>query len=236
MLHQLKVAGITPLSTVDYPDLLSSVIYTQGCPLRCGYCHNPHLISAKSSADTITWDSVLSFLQQRIGFLQGVVFSGGEPTLQQGLPQALEAVKQLGFKVGLHTSGVYPDKLAAIIANIDWIGLDVKALPEDYASVCGRPGMAKAVDESISIMLSSKIDYEVRLTLHPLDIDEERIVRLLDRLYAMGVKVCVIQLARGGNTLNPVYHSIQKPFNLARIRQLVASFTNRFERVWIREN
>lgn len=236
MLHQLKIAGLTPLSTVDYPDILSSVIYTQGCPLRCGYCHNPHLISAKPGKGALTWDSVLRFLQLRLGFLQGVVFSGGEPTFQQGLPQAIKEVKTLGFKIGLHTSGVYPDKLAAIITNIDWIGLDVKALPEDYASVCGRSGMAKSVDKSISIMLSSNSDYEVRLTLHPVDIDEERLVKLLERLCTQGVKVCVIQLARGGNTLSPVYHSIKNPFNLARIKLIVASFTSRFEKIWIRDN
>ena len=86
--HTLRIGGITPLTTIDFPGRLAAVLYCQGCPWRCSYCHNPELLDATTPAE-MDWPQVLAFLRKRQGLLDGVVFSGGEPTLQAGLPQAL---------------------------------------------------------------------------------------------------------------------------------------------------
>ena len=94
--HTLRIGGITPLTTIDFPGRLAAVLYCQGCPWRCSYCHNPELLDATTPAE-MDWPQALAFLRKRQGLLDGVVFSGGEPTLQAGLPQALEQVRALGF-------------------------------------------------------------------------------------------------------------------------------------------
>ncbi|MDD5304810.1 MAG: anaerobic ribonucleoside-triphosphate reductase activating protein, partial [Elusimicrobia bacterium] len=115
---------MTPLSTTDYPGVLSAVLFLQGCPWRCSYCHNPHLIPADSPPER-EWESALAFLRGRVGLLDAVVFSGGEPTLQDGLEDAMREVKAMGFKIGLHTGGAYPERLVALLPLIDWVGLDI---------------------------------------------------------------------------------------------------------------
>src|SRR5690554_7397571 len=107
MAEQLRVGGFVPLTTLDFPDHLSCVVFCQGCAWRCRYCHNPDLIPPRAQ-QMHSWDSILEFLQRRQGLLEAVVFSGGEATLQHDLKAAMQEVKNLGFKVGLHTAGINP--------------------------------------------------------------------------------------------------------------------------------
>jgi len=96
----VEVGGLTPLTTIDYPGELAAVLFLQGCPWRCGYCHNQELMT-RHGRNTIPWCLVMRMLEQRIGLLDAVVFSGGEPTLQANLGEAIRQVKSLGFKIGL---------------------------------------------------------------------------------------------------------------------------------------
>ncbi|WP_296755919.1 anaerobic ribonucleoside-triphosphate reductase activating protein, partial [Thiobacillus sp.] len=148
----LRVGGLTPLSTTDWPGLLAAVVFCQGCPWRCGYCHNPDLIPPRG-ADEIPWEEVLAFLRRRQGLLDGVVFSGGEPTLQAALPDAMRAARGLGFKIGLHTGGMYPGRLAAVLPLVDWVGLDVKAPFADYAGITGVAESGTRARESLEQVL-----------------------------------------------------------------------------------
>src|SRR3954470_21541171 len=97
---ELRIGGFVPFSGIDYPHHLSAVVFCQGCPWRCGYCHNAHLQPARGESER-TWDDVLAFLGRRRSLLDAVVFSGGEPTLQAGLGAAMQDVKAMGYKVGL---------------------------------------------------------------------------------------------------------------------------------------
>ena len=128
----LRVGGFTPLSTTDYPNYLSAVVFCQGCPWRCGYCHNPHLLPAHAPGE-IAWSDVLSFLRRRWGLLDAVVFSGGEPLAQAGLGDAMRTIRRMGFRVGLHTAGTYPSRLAQVLSLVDWIGFDIKAPFAEYS-------------------------------------------------------------------------------------------------------
>ena len=110
----LAVAGLVPLSTVDWPGKLAAVVFLQGCPWDCGYCQNPDLRDC-TTAGTVTWEDVLALLRRRRGLLDGVVFSGGEATRQRALIPAIREVRELGFAVGLHTAGAYPARLADLL-------------------------------------------------------------------------------------------------------------------------
>ena len=121
---RLPIAGLVPMTTLDYPDHLACVVFLQGCPLRCGYCHNPNMIPPRRG-EPQEWQAILEFLSTRQGLLEAVVFSGGEPTLNADLSDAVKEVKALGFKVGLHTAGPYPDRLTQLLPHLDWVGLDV---------------------------------------------------------------------------------------------------------------
>ncbi len=162
----LRVGGLTPMTSLDYPGELAAVVFCQGCPWRCRYCHNGHLLPTQA-ADPIPWVGVRRFLEHRRGLLDAVVFSGGEPSLQAALPAALAEIRGLGFKTGLHTAGPYPSRLARALPHLDWVGLDIKALPEDYPRITGVPGSGERAWASLSLLLAARIKLEVRTTPLP---------------------------------------------------------------------
>lgn len=194
----LRVGGLCPLTTIDFPGELAAVVFCQGCPWRCGYCHNPHLWPGTATA-LMPWDQVLTFLERRQGLLDAVVFSGGEPTHQRALPAALAEVRALGFRIGLHTAGIYPRRLAALFPLLDWVGLDIKALPEDYPALTGIPGSGERAWESLRLLLAAGVPLEVRATLAP----DWRLARSLEtlmrRLAGQGVRRFALQTCRGSD-------------------------------------
>ena len=163
---QLKVAGLTPMTTVDFPDRLAAVVFCQGCPLRCRYCHNPELLPRKSE-QLIPWPEILDFLRQRQGLIDALVFSGGEPTQQRALPQAIAEARALGYEIGLHTAGVYPQRLKQLLPLLDWVGLDIKALPDNYPRLTGMPASGDLAWRSAEMLIASGIPHELRTTYHP---------------------------------------------------------------------
>jgi pyruvate formate lyase activating enzyme len=191
----LRIGGFTPLSTTDWPGMLAAVVFCQGCPWRCRYCHNPGLIPARGERE-VEWDSVLGLLRRRRGLLDAVVFSGGEPTLHAGLSDAIREVRKLGFKIGLHTGGMYPQRLATILPLLDWVGMDVKAPFSDYASITGAPDSGEYALASLDLILQSGVEHEIRTTVHPTLLDDETLRRLADELAERGVKHYVIQAFR----------------------------------------
>ena len=198
----LRVGGLTPLSTTDWPGMLVAVVFCQGCPWRCSYCHNPHLIPAHG-ADEIPWDAVLALLHRRRGLLDGVVFSGGEPTAQDGLADAMREVRTLGFKVGLHTGGAYPRRLAEVLPWVDWVGLDAKAPFADYARITGVAGSGTRAQASLDAVLAAGVPYEIRTTVHPLLLADAEVVDLARTLADRGVKRYVLQPFRTQGCADP---------------------------------
>jgi len=192
--NRLAVAGLTPFTTVDFPNRLAAVVFCQGCPWRCGYCHNTHL-QPRLGQSQRRWPEVLEWLATRRGLLDGVVFSGGEPLLQHGLPQALADVRQLGFAVGLHTAGIYPERLAAVLPALDWVGLDIKGPFEHYHQIT-RAGGADAARASLSLVLNAGIDHELRCTVDTDLIDADALSRLARQLATLGASRLVLQACR----------------------------------------
>ena len=175
--------------------MLAAVIFCQGCPWRCGYCHNPDLIPPRSEHE-IPWEEVMAFLRRRQGLLDGVVFSGGEPTLQTGLPNAIREVRALGFKIGLHTGGMYPSRLAAVLPFVDWVGMDVKAAFADYPRTTGAEGSGGRALVGLQHVLASGVDHEIRTTVHPALLSDADLVQVGHDLAERGVRNYVIQAFR----------------------------------------
>lgn len=173
----LKIGGLTPCTTIDYPGELAAVVFCQGCPWRCSYCHNQHLRETDDGA-AISWDSLIGFLEKRRGLLDAVVFSGGEPTMQPDIVEAVQAVKQMGFKVGLHTAGPYPRVLHELLPYLDWVGMDIKAPFEDYELITACPDSGKAAEMSAAMIRVSGIPHQFRTTVHPLLNEEQRMEHL----------------------------------------------------------
>jgi len=191
-LASLRVGGVVPFSAVDWPGKLAAVVFLQGCPWRCGYCHNPHL-QRGDAPDATPGVALDDFLDARTGLLDAVVFSGGEPTAQAALPDALREVDARGFAAGLHTAGAYPRRLEASLGWTSWVGYDVKAPARRYAAVTRVPGSAAVAHASLRLVVASGVDYEVRTTVHPALLDDGALLRLGDELASLGVRRWVIQ-------------------------------------------
>ena len=186
------VGGITPLTTIDYPGELAAVLFLQGCPWRCRYCQNGALI-ARKTGETLSWRRVIELLARRGKLLDAVVFSGGEPLVHAGLGNAMLQIKAMGFKIGLHTAGIYPRRLQRILPLIDWIGMDVKARREDYADITGARGSASRAWQSIEMIVQGGIAHEFRTTVHPKLLSKVQLDGLANELRAVVAKSWVIQ-------------------------------------------
>lgn len=202
----LRVGGLTPLTTIDYPGQLAAVVYCQGCPWRCRYCHNGHLLEPDAPA-AMSWESTLDFLERRRGLLDAVVFSGGEPSAQAALPDALHTVRELGFLTGLHTSGAYPARLRRVLPLLDWVGLDIKALPEDYPALTGVAGSGIRAWEGLALIQAAGLPFDVRVTVHDALLPAPRLASLLQRLRRAGVDDAVLQPCRTEQILDPTLGS-----------------------------
>lgn len=194
-MSNLRVGGFTPFTTTDYPGRLSAVVFCQGCPWQCAYCHNPHLLPADAPSSH-AWPDILAFLEKRRGLLDAVVFSGGEPTLHKGLVEAMREVKAMGFRIGLHTAGMYPDRLARVLRLVDWIGLDVKGPAGAYKRITGVPGSDGHFRESLTLVLASGVDHELRCTWHPDLLSPADLIVMADELQAKGADRLVVQECR----------------------------------------
>lgn len=197
----LRVGGFVPFTSSDYPGALAAVVFCQGCPWRCGYCHNPHLVPAHGD-DERDFGRLLDWLAQRHGLLDAVVFSGGEPTAQAALADAIAAVRALGFAVGVHTGGAYPRRLAEVLRDIDWIGIDLKAPVDEYASVTGVAGSGPAALASLDLVLAAGVAHEVRTTVHPTLTPPAAMESLARELAARGIERWVLQPFRATGCAN----------------------------------
>lgn len=163
----LIIGGLQKSSLIDYPGKISAVIFTQGCNFRCPYCHNPELVNGERETGNRRNEHVFEFLKRRVNKLDGVVITGGEPTLHDDLPEFIKQVKDLGFAVKLDTNGINPEMLQKLIDEklIDYVAMDIKAPIDSYSDVVCVKVNAEKILKSIEILKNSNIDYEFRTTV-----------------------------------------------------------------------
>jgi len=157
-----------PLSTIDYADLLSAVIFTYGCNFRCPFCHNPELV-LKSNETFLSEKQVLSEIKQRQKLLEAVVVTGGEPLLHKDLFAFIKKLKSFGLKIKLDTNGSFPNRLNYLIQNklIDYIAMDIKNSLEKYSITTGVNIPTNKIIKTIQIIEDSGLEYEFRTTVIP---------------------------------------------------------------------
>jgi len=180
------IGGITKLSTVDWPGKLTAVVFTRGCNFRCPWCHNKSLVWPELYGPEIPEPEMLAYLEKRKSYLDGVVVTGGEPTIQEDLPAFLRKIKNIGLKVKLDTNGSNPNMLEYLLKEglLDALALDVKAPLEKYPEVTGVSVDTEAVWQSFRLAAASGLPVWFRTTLIPElnKSDIERIKRTVDQL------------------------------------------------------
>jgi pyruvate formate lyase activating enzyme len=179
----MEIIDFEKISLQDYPDVISSIGYTRGCPLRCPYCHNPSLVLPKLFDEDIQnqHGKFMDHLEKRKTMLEGVVISGGEPLIQNGIAKLLEEIKALGLSIKIDTNGMYPIKLEELLVKglVDYVALDYKGYKESFYRAIGinPDGMNHPPYEewkkTLNVIEHSGVSYELRSTIvkeiHPLD-------------------------------------------------------------------
>lgn len=197
MSAKINVGGVETFSTVDFPEHMAAVVFLQGCPWRCPFCHNTSLQPIDAETDFV-WEKFLGFLEKRRGILDAVVFSGGEPLVQNSLEEALDDVIALGYKTALHTGGYRPEALRRVLPKLDWVGFDVKAplTADAYRKATGGYDKIDNVRQSLNALLESGVDFECRTTCDPRILNIEDIYAIADSLKKAGVKTYRLQRYR----------------------------------------
>ena len=196
-MNPIRIGGIEKFSIVDFPNKISAVVFMQGCPWRCPFCHNVHLQDVYAETN-IAWRKFVDFLNQRKGVLDAVVFSGGEPLVQDGLIDAINEVKALGYQIGLHTGGYHPARFQKVLHLVDWVGFDIKAPFDEkhYKEVTGGIADVLKVQESLKLLVDSKVPFECRTTCDARFLSVEDIYKIADSLKNIGVKEYYLQKYR----------------------------------------
>jgi len=162
----MNFAGLQKMTLMDYPQVVSCIIFTQGCNFRCPFCHNSSLVDGVYENE-ITETEILDFLEKRKGLLDGVVISGGEPLLHSEIYSFIKKVKELGFLVKLDTNGSNPDLLKKLVEEklVDYVAMDIKNSPEEYSLASGTEKFLDKITESKDFLLQNLVDYEFRTTI-----------------------------------------------------------------------
>jgi pyruvate formate lyase activating enzyme len=206
-MFMLKIAGLDKLTLIDYPGKVAAIVFTYGCNLRCEYCHNPELVVEPLKEEYILDENkILNFLKSRVGKLDALVITGGEPLIYDDLEDFIVKVKDLGYLVKLDTNGLLPEKLSYLIKKnlLNYISMDIKYPEGDYLTYTGNDALKK-VKQSISIIMNAGIDYEFRTTyvkgIHNTKSSEE-IGKMIE-----GARNYYVQNFRPGKTINSTLSS-----------------------------
>ena len=183
----MTISGLQKMTLLDFPGKVACTVFLHGCNYRCPFCHNAELLEGRPEP-LMTVEEFLSFLKKRVGLLDGVCVSGGEPTLSPGLRDLLSAIKELGFAVKLDTNGSRPKVLKELVAAglVDYVAMDIKNAPGRYAVTCGVSKIdLTAVEESAAFLMSGAVESEFRTTVVKPFHDEEAIGELGRWLYTL---------------------------------------------------
>lgn len=211
----MLIGGLQKTSLLDYPDKISTVIFTCGCNFRCNYCHNPHLI--ENPEEIMSGQELIEMLEKRKNYIEAVVITGGEPTIQKDLKDFIKKLKVMGFLVKLDTNGANPEITEELINNklIDYIAMDIKAPLGLYKEITNSDIDEQKIKQSINLIMNSGIDYEFRTTVYP-KLTTEHFKQILDMI--RGAKRFFIQQYKPGTTLKKEQ---LKPYDTDKLKELL---------------
>ena len=163
----MNIHGLQKMTLLDFPGKVACTVFLGGCDMRCPFCHNWELVDASAQA-IMDENELFRFLGGRIGLLDGVAFTGGEPLMRNDLMDVIKRIRDMGFKIKLDTNGNHPDRLRSVVdaGLIDYVAMDVKNSPERYGETIGLPGFdISRIKESIDYLMNCGTDYEFRTTV-----------------------------------------------------------------------
>lgn len=232
------ISGIEKFTLLDFPDRLACVVFTGGCNFRCGFCHNPEFVLpeelAKIRGSFIPEEAVLNFLRDRQGKLQGVVISGGEPTLMPDLEAFIVRVRALGYAVKLDSNGNRPAVLRSLYGKglLDYVAMDLKTDLPGYRALVGKGADEQALTESIRLIIGSGVEYEFRSTLIR-EIHSPPVLEAMRRALT-GAKRLFLQPFRNEVTLHTRFRGYH-PFSSDEMEGIAEFFRKTVPEVGIRE-
>ncbi|NQT32595.1 MAG: anaerobic ribonucleoside-triphosphate reductase activating protein [Candidatus Omnitrophica bacterium] len=228
----MKIAGLQKVSLVDYPGCVSAVVFVQGCNLRCPYCQNPDLVVPESGFEC-SEKEVFDYLTARRKLIEGVVITGGEPTIYEDLPDFIKHAKDIGIKVKLDTNGSNPEQLEYLLHEnlLDYIAIDVKSSFNKYYLLSDAENVEWSVAESINLTMSSGVPYEFRTTCVPGIVDAEDFHSIGDTV--KGAKKYYLQQFRPQTTYDKEYQNI-KPYTDRELQKFKLILEEYVEEVKIR--
>ncbi|HOQ31914.1 MAG TPA: anaerobic ribonucleoside-triphosphate reductase activating protein [Candidatus Hydrogenedens sp.] len=199
----MKIGGFQPFSLSDFPNCVSAIVFTQGCNFRCPFCHNPSLVLPELFLPPIPEESLFTFLNERKNKLDGVVITGGEPTIQSDLWEFVRKIKELGYKVKLDTNGSNPEVVEKLIYDnlIDYFAMDIKAPWYKYTHLTGVETDIETIKKTMTILLQTSIPCDFRLTYAKPLLNDEDIEEV--QSYLPPNRSLTIQKFIPKNVLNP---------------------------------
>ena len=215
----MKIGGLQKVSLIDYPGEISSIIFLQGCNFKCPYCHNPELVDSKLFGPCLQEKDVLEFLKTRIGKIDAVTITGGEPTIQNDLIPFIKRIKKMGFAVKLDSNGSRPEVIQKLLSEklLDFIAMDIKAPLTKYEKIVRVPLKTDSIKESIKIILKTKIPHEFRTTAIQSLHSENDILKIAQLI--SGARCYTLQKFVPTKTLDKKYLKA-KPFSVDELEKI----------------
>jgi pyruvate formate lyase activating enzyme len=224
----MKFSGLQKVSLIDYPNKVASVLFTPGCNLRCGFCHNWR-IAVDPKPPFLQEVVTLRILERRKKYVDAVVVTGGEPCMHKELPRFLAKLKERGFQVKLDTNGFYPDVLEECLANVDYVALDVKTSLEKYKLLGAKS--TSGLLRTIEMLKTGKVAYEFRTTVVPEIVTSEDVAKICE--LAKGVKTHAFQQFVPNDTLEKRFEGL-KPYSPELINKFAGNMKGYAENVVLR--
>lgn len=207
----MEFQGINKLSLLDYPGKVAAILYIDKCNFRCEYCHNWNTLIACDDNEDLIFDDILSFLKKRVGILDGVVISGGEPTLMPNLEEKIRAIKSLGYLIKLDTNGTHPEVVEDLVNKglIDYVAMDIKSSLDEYHRFCKNDELIANVKKTIDYLKQDKVDYEFRTTLIS-EYHNEEIIRKIAELLKGSKRLFLQQFKESEGVINKNLHPVDE--------------------------
>ncbi|MFH1820562.1 MAG: anaerobic ribonucleoside-triphosphate reductase activating protein [Candidatus Nealsonbacteria bacterium] len=226
----ITVGGLQKSTLIDFPGRVAATIFLCKCNFRCPWCYSRELVLPEEikKHPKISEEELFSFLKERQGLLEGIVVCGGEPTVNQDLPEFLKKIKDMGYQIKIDTNGSNPERLSQLIKDklVDYVAMDIKSAKEDYESAVRAEVDVNKIEESIRLLKNSGVDYEFRTTVVPGIHTKEKIIALAR--WISPAKKYYLQNFRAQKTIDPEFEKI-KPYHIEYLEDIKKDIDSFFE-------
>ncbi len=219
----MNVKGHLPVTLLDWEGKIATVLFLGGCNFRCAFCHNPELVLRPDQQPSVPFEDVIAYLAGKKGWIDGVVITGGEPTLSASLRPMIDEIRSLGYPVKLDTNGSNPAILSSLLDDgvIASVAMDIKGSINDYCAITGSDVAPETIRESIKLILRSGVEHEFRTTAYPPAVSLAQLPDIASELAEEGALKYVVQQFNPAKSLAPEASEV-KPYRVQDLEDAVA--------------